>query len=133
MLKNLKEINTLSSKAPLNCLKVPIKIFIMLEKISISNKCCSFELSIHLWILKNKCITVSTKILCSTTDFNIIIRDAPIPLFPVLARYRYFYFLVLADTEYRYDIFIAFVNFLNIGYRNQKSMYNVNWLTSFIK
>ncbi len=31
-----------------------IKTFITLQKISISNKCCSFELSIHLWILKNK-------------------------------------------------------------------------------
>ncbi len=28
--------------------------FIMLQKISILNKCCSSELSIHLWILKNK-------------------------------------------------------------------------------
>ncbi len=38
-----------------------------------SNKCCSFELSIHLWILKIKCITVSTKILCSTTVSTLII------------------------------------------------------------
>ncbi len=26
----------------------------MLQNINISNKCCSSELSIHLWILKNK-------------------------------------------------------------------------------
>ncbi len=45
-----------------------------ITKVSISNKRCSFELSIHLWILKIKCITVSTKILCSTTVFNIDIK-----------------------------------------------------------
>ncbi len=56
----------------------------------------------------------------------ILIRDAPIPLFPVLARYRYFYFLYLPIPSTDTDIFIAFVNFLNTGYRNQKSMYNVN-------
>ncbi len=32
----------------LNRSKVAVKTFIMLQKISISNKCCSFELSIHL-------------------------------------------------------------------------------------
>ncbi len=32
----------------------PWTFVITLQKISISNKCCSFELSIHLWILKNK-------------------------------------------------------------------------------
>ncbi len=37
---------------------------------SVSNKCCSFDLSIHQRILK-KCITVSTKIKSSTNDFNI--------------------------------------------------------------
>ncbi len=31
-----------------------VKIFVMLQNISILNKCCSFELSINLWILKNK-------------------------------------------------------------------------------
>ncbi len=36
----------------------------MLEKIYISNKYCSFELSIYLWILKNKMYH-------GTTDFNI--------------------------------------------------------------
>ncbi|MDN8907574.1 hypothetical protein Q0O77_14770, partial [Staphylococcus aureus] len=50
--------------------KVTVKTFIMLQKISISNKCCSFELSIHQRILK-KSTTVSTKILSSTTVFNI--------------------------------------------------------------
>ena len=41
-------------KDALKCSEVTVKIFIMQQKISISNKCCSFELSIHLWILKNK-------------------------------------------------------------------------------
>jgi len=40
----------------------------MLQKICISNKCCSFEPSIHWRILKS--ITVCTKILCSTTAFK---------------------------------------------------------------
>ncbi len=44
----------LFSKDSLNGSKVSVKTFIMLPNISISNKCCSFELSIHLWILKNK-------------------------------------------------------------------------------
>ncbi len=30
------------------------KVTVILQTISISNKCCSFELSIHLWILENK-------------------------------------------------------------------------------
>ncbi len=50
------------------------KTFIMLQKISVLNKCCSCELSIHQRRL-NKCITVSTKILASTTVFNQIIRN----------------------------------------------------------
>ncbi len=59
-------------KDALNWPKVTAKAFIMLLKISISDKCYSFELSIHLWILKkNQCITVSTKICISTTVFNI--------------------------------------------------------------
>jgi len=33
--------------------KVTVNTFIMLQKISILNKCCSFELSIHQIILKN--------------------------------------------------------------------------------
>ncbi len=52
--KKKKEIQLLFSKDALNWSKVTVKIFIILQKISISNKCCSFELSIHLWILKNK-------------------------------------------------------------------------------
>ncbi len=46
---------------------------IMLQKISISNKCCSFALSIHLWILKMKCISfhknIGTRAVCSS-DFS---------------------------------------------------------------
>ncbi len=38
----------------LNWSKVTVKTFIMWQKISISNTCCSFELSVQLWILKNK-------------------------------------------------------------------------------
>ncbi len=41
--------------------------FIMLQKVYISNECCSFELSIP----QRKCIMVSTKILSSTTVFSI--------------------------------------------------------------
>ncbi len=37
----------------LNWSKRTVKTFIMPRKMYISNKCCSFELSIHLWILKN--------------------------------------------------------------------------------
>ncbi len=41
-------------------------------KYFISNKCCSFELSIHLWILKNNmCHSFHQKISCSMTVFNI--------------------------------------------------------------
>ncbi len=40
----------------------------MLQKISISNKYCSFELYIH---ERQKSISVSTKILISTTGFSI--------------------------------------------------------------
>jgi len=47
-----------------------VKTFIMLQKISFSNKCCSFELSIYPRILRGrKGITVFTKILSSTTVF----------------------------------------------------------------
>jgi len=42
----------------------------MLQKISISNKCCSFELYIHQRIMK-KGITIYTKILSSTSVFKI--------------------------------------------------------------
>ncbi len=42
-----KEIILLFSKGALYWLKVTVKTFVMLQKISISNKCCTFELSIH--------------------------------------------------------------------------------------
>ncbi len=38
----------------LNWLKVTVKSFTLLQKISISNKCCSFELSIHQIIVEEK-------------------------------------------------------------------------------
>ncbi len=49
-----KKIILLFSIDALNGSKVTVKIFIILQKISISNKCCSIKLSTHLWILKNK-------------------------------------------------------------------------------
>ncbi len=51
-----------------------------------------------------------------------------IPLFTVLARYRYFYFWYL-PIQSTVTAFIAFVIFLHIGYRNPKDIYNVSWLT----
>ncbi len=54
------------SKYVLNWSKVTVKTI----KKSISNKCCSFELSIHQRILKIM-YHISTKILSSTTVFNI--------------------------------------------------------------
>ncbi len=39
------------------------------QKVSILNKRCSFKLSIHQRILKQKCITVTTKILSSTIKY----------------------------------------------------------------
>ncbi len=61
------------SKDALNLSKVTVNTFIMLQKISILNKCCSFELAIHQRILEKKCIMVSTKILRSTTVSTLII------------------------------------------------------------
>jgi len=40
------------TKDALNCLKVTVNMFIMLQTLSISNKYCSFELSVHQIILK---------------------------------------------------------------------------------
>ncbi len=48
-------------------MKLTVNTFIMLQKISISNRCHSSELSIHLKMLNPKIL----KILCSTTVFNI--------------------------------------------------------------
>ncbi len=47
-----KKFIFLSIKDALNWSIVTIKTFIMLQKISILNRCCCFELSIQLWILK---------------------------------------------------------------------------------
>jgi len=43
----------------------------MLQKIFISNQCCSFKLYIHQRILTKEKIMVSTKIRSSTTFYNI--------------------------------------------------------------
>jgi len=60
----------LIGKDALNYPEVKAKIFIMLSKISISNKCCSFKLSIHQRII-NACIMVSkAKILGSKNRFQ---------------------------------------------------------------
>ncbi len=48
----LKKLILLFSKDALNWSKVTVKIFIMLQNIYFSKKCCSFELSIHHRILK---------------------------------------------------------------------------------
>jgi len=51
--------------------KVNVKTFVMLQNISISDK-CSFEVSFHQSILKKNVLRlVSTKLLSSTTVFNI--------------------------------------------------------------
>jgi len=65
-----KHINTFILQGCIKLIKSAVKTCIMLQTISISNKCCSFELSIHQRILK-KWITVSAKLLSSTTVFNI--------------------------------------------------------------
>jgi len=49
---------------------VTVKAFIMLQNVYISNKCYHFQLSINQRIL-HLFIAVSTKILSSTTVFNI--------------------------------------------------------------
>ncbi len=49
-----KKLMFLFRKDALNWSKVTIKTNIMLQKISISNKCCCFELSIHQRITENK-------------------------------------------------------------------------------
>ncbi len=61
------KINCMNFYSLMRWSKVTIKTFIMLQKISISNKCCAFELSIH----QKSYIMVSTKIWSSTAVFNI--------------------------------------------------------------
>jgi len=48
----------LGSKNAFNCSQVIVNTFLMLQNITISNKCCSFEMSIHQTTLKN--VSVST-------------------------------------------------------------------------
>jgi len=54
--------------------KVTVKTFVTLQTISVLNKCCTFELSIHQRALKNiyhgffTKILSSTKVLCDTED-----------------------------------------------------------------
>ncbi len=50
--KNLKKLTLLLIKDALNWSKVTVKTLKMLQKISVSNKCCSFELSINQIIVK---------------------------------------------------------------------------------
>ncbi len=72
----LKTIVLLFIKDALNCSKVTVMTFIMLQKISISNKCCSLERSIHQRILKNKMYQFPQKY-CAAQLFStlIIIRN----------------------------------------------------------
>ncbi len=67
----LKKVNTLIHQGHIKLIKSPSKIFIIFQKIYISNRCCSLQLSIHLLILKNQMYHSFNKILCSTTVFNI--------------------------------------------------------------
>ncbi len=68
----LKKFIFLFSNDSLNWSKVTVKTCIMLQKISILIKCCSYELFIHLLILNNKMYNgFHKKILCSITVFNI--------------------------------------------------------------
>ncbi len=53
----------LFSKDALNCSEVMIKTFIMLQKISISDKSCSSELSIHQRNLKKNDLAVFNMII----------------------------------------------------------------------
>ncbi len=64
----LRDINTFIHQGCIKLIKSDSED--ILQKISTLNKFCSFELSIHQRILKNKMFTVSTQILCSTTVFN---------------------------------------------------------------
>ncbi len=51
----LKKLIILFSNGCITLIKVTVKTFIMLQKIYILNKCCSFELSIHQRILIQLC------------------------------------------------------------------------------
>ncbi len=66
----LKEVNTYSAEMHYIDQKKTVKSFIMLQKIYVSDKFCSFKCSIHQRIVK-KCIMVFTKILSSTTVLHI--------------------------------------------------------------
>ncbi len=77
MWKKSKKLILLFIKDALKWEKVTVKTFIMLQKISISNKCCSFELSIHLWILKKLNVSRFPQKYCAAQLFStlIIIRN----------------------------------------------------------
>ncbi len=69
--------NKIFNKDALNCPKVKVNAFIMLQKISISNKSCSFEFSIHQIILKNKMFSLfpqkqAAQLLSTLIIFSII-------------------------------------------------------------
>ncbi len=86
-----KKFILLFIKDALNWSKVTVKTFIVSQNISISNKCCYFES----W--KIKCITVSTKLLCSTIVFNIDNNQKCV----LSSKSAYYYdFWRSCDTEY---------------------------------
>ncbi len=68
-ISSLRKLILLFSKDTLNLSNVTLKTYNMLQKISISNKCCLFVRSIYQRILKKE--SVSTKLLSSTIVFNI--------------------------------------------------------------
>ncbi len=69
VLRFFERLNISIQQGHFKLIKSDKDIYNVTQKISILNKCCSFELSINQRILK-KSITVSTKILSSTTIFN---------------------------------------------------------------
>ncbi len=74
-----------------------------------------FHGSVCITVLETRIRYVLGKTILSNKNniIYLIWRDAPIPLFPVLARYRYFYFWYLPMPST--DIFIVFVHFLILG------------------
>ncbi len=65
----LKEMNTFLQQGCIKFIESNSKDIYNVTKIYISNKRCSFELSIHLWFLKNKMYQFPQN--SSTTVFNI--------------------------------------------------------------
>ncbi len=63
------------SKNTLNLSNVIVNILIMLQKISISNKCCSFKYSIHLKYPENKILSSTTVLIRKVPEHQINILE----------------------------------------------------------